>query len=273
MVPIVVLCSLFSSALLRASDEESSATSDGFVQLFNGKNWDGWYLKLRNGDEALAEKVYAIEDGVVHVFNDDFPEEYELGTGGNETHGLFYTEKKYSKYVLRFEYKWGTKIANNFDRWQYDAGCYYHVIDDKIWPVGIEYQVRYDHTTDRNHTGDLIRPKGTDYQWYPSEDGKTFLHPGDGGKPTTVEGWLHFAKPTENHNALNGEWNLCEIIVMGDQYAIHKLNGDVVNIAKGLTPGEGIIGLQSETAEIFYRNIEIKEFTEVVPMEAFLNQE
>lgn len=40
-----------------------------------------------------------------------------------------YANQKYSKYILRFEYKWGTKIANNFDAYQYDAGCYYHVID------------------------------------------------------------------------------------------------------------------------------------------------
>ena len=93
----------------------------------------------------MAIKVYAIEDGMVHVFNDDFPDEYELNTGENATHGLFYTNKNYSKYILRFEYKWGKRIANNFDQWQYDAGCYYHVFDDKIWPKGIEYQVRYNH--------------------------------------------------------------------------------------------------------------------------------
>lgn len=256
-----------------ASSGGDPRSDDGFVSLFNGKNWDGWYLKLRSGDEEMAKKVYAIEDGQVHVFNDEFPDAYKLDTGENDTHGLFYTNKKYSKYIFRFEYKWGKRIANNFNRWQYDAGCYYHVIDDKIWPTGIEYQVRYDHTKDRNHTGDLIRPGGTDYLWYPSEDGKTFLHPDEGGKPTTVEGWLHFAKPTDNHNALNGGWNVCEIIVMGGEYAIHKLNGEVVNIATNLTPGEGIIGLQSETAEIFYRNIEIKEFDEIIPMEVFTNQD
>ena len=246
--------------------------TDGFEKLFNGKNWEGWDLKLRSGDAEMARKVYAIEDGMVHVFNDEFPDEYKLGTGENDTHGLFYTKKKYSKYIFRFEYKWGTKIANNFEQWQYDAGCYYHVIDDKIWPTGFEYQVRYDHTKSRNHTGDFIRPGGTDYKWYPSADGKTFLHPKDGGKPETVEGWLHYASVPKKVNALNGEWNQCEIIVMGDQYAIHKLNGEIVNMASDLTPAEGIIGLQSETAEIFYRNIEIKEFDEIVPIEVFLNQ-
>lgn len=42
---------------------------------------------------------------------------------------------------------------------------------------------------------------------------------------------------------------------MGNTYSIHKLNGKIVNLATNLTLSEGIIGLQSETAEIYYRNI------------------
>ncbi|MDO7171615.1 DUF1080 domain-containing protein [Mariniflexile sp. AS56] len=272
------ICSLFcvsleaqQKAVVKNSVEKRTALDeDGFKNLFNGENFDGWYLKIRSGDEALAKKVFAIEDNMIHVFNDAFPNEYNLDTGENDTHGLFYTNKIYSKYILKFEYKWGSRTANNFNRWQYDAGVYYHVTDDKIWPVGIEYQIRYDHTTYRNHTGDLIRPQGADYEWYGTEDGKTYLHPKQGGKPEVKRDWLHFAKPTTNFNALNNEWNQCEIIVMGSQYAIHKLNGEVVNMAFNLSPGEGVLGFQSETAEIFYRNIKIKEFDEIPPAEVFL---
>lgn len=245
----------------------------GFTTLFNGKNFEGWYLKIRNDDDELAKKVFSIEDNMVHVFNDAFPKEYNLGVKENATHGLFYTQKKYSKYILRFEYKWGSRIANNFDRWQYDAGVYYHVVKDEVWPTGIEYQIRYDHTTNRNHTGDLIRPKDVQYDWYSTEDGKTFLSPNQGGKlETSKKDWLHHAVPTTNYNGLNDQWNQCEIIVMGDQYAIHKLNGEIVNMAFNLNPAEGIIGFQSETAEIFYRKIRIKEFDEIVPIDDFLKK-
>lgn len=57
---------------------------------------------------------------------------------------------------------------------------------------------------------------------------------------------------------------------MGSKYAIHKLNGKVVNYAANLTLEEGIIGLQSETGEIFYRNIMIKELNTDIPAEEFL---
>lgn len=246
------------------------APNDGFVKIFNGTNWDGWYLKIKSGDSLMAQKLFAIEDSVVHIFNSAFPDSFKLGTGENDTHGMFYTNKKYSKFILRFEYKWGTKIANNFNDWQYDAGCYYHVVDDKIWPTGIEYQVRYDHTKLRNHTGDIIQGNGTKYKWFPSADTTVFVSPKDGGKAQDVEGWMHYASTPKHFNGNNGEWNKCEIIVMGNQYAIHKLNGEIINMATDLAVGEGIIGLQAETAEIFYKNIEIKEFTEAIPMEKFL---
>jgi len=57
---------------------------------------------------------------------------------------------------------------------------------------------------------------------------------------------------------------------MGDKYAIYKLNGEVVNMAFNLKPGEGIFGFQSETAEIYYRKIKVKEFDEIIPAEEFL---
>jgi len=271
MISTLVALLLSAATYMNADTDPTSA--EGYEMIFNGENLDGWYIKLKNDDEELGKKVFAVEDGMVHVFNDAFPDEYNLGVPANDTHGQLYTKKSYSRYILRFEYKWGKRIANNFAKWQYDAGVYYHIIDDKIWPTGIEYQIRYDHTKERNHTGDLIRPEGTAYDWYASkngEDGETYLHPDKGGKPGGDGEWLHHAAPTDNHNALNDKWNQCEIIVMGGEYAIHKLNGDVVNMAFNLKPEAGIIGFQSETAEIFYRNIMITEFEEHMPAKMFL---
>ncbi|MDW5290768.1 DUF1080 domain-containing protein [Formosa sp. PL04] len=268
--PFILLGGLLALNVMVVHGQSDPLSDTGFVEIFNGENWDGWHLKLRNGDAEMAKEVFAIENEEVHVFK-DMPDSLNLSTGENATHGLFYTNKEYSNYILRFQYKWGEKITNNFDRWQYDAGVYYHVTDDNVWPIGIEYQIRYNHLTDKNHTGDLIRPKGAGYDWYSTKDGKTFLSPKDGGIPEDKSDWMHLAKPTKNHNALNDKWNTCEIIVMGGEYTIHKLNGEIVNMAFNLTPEAGIIGFQSETAEIYYRNIRIKEFETAVPIEVFLD--
>lgn len=258
----------FSLLAIAMSLSSCNGSKQDFIQLFNGKDWTGWYLKIRSGDSLLAEKVYAIEDGMVHVFNDEFPDSIEVNTGENATHGLFYTEKEYSRFIFKFEYKWGKRIANDFDKWQYDAGFYYHVIDDRIWPKGLEYQVRYNHITNTNHTGDMWC-NGTRFDWTSGTD-KCYLPEAEGGVLQERRGGEHRAKQTDNFHALDGEWNQCEVIVMGNQYAIHKLNGEVVNIGTNLSIDKGKIGLQSETAEIYYRNIYIKEFEEDVPMEEFL---
>ncbi len=215
MFGVIVMITTYSTVL-------SAKGRDGFENLFNGKNWEGWNLKIRSGDAEMAKKVYAIENGMVHVFK-DFPDSIDLNTDKNLTHGLFYTKKKYSKFIFRFEYKWEKKIANNFKQFQYDAGMYYHVYNDAIWPQGIEFQVRYDHIKKINHTGDYWA-SGTSFQWYAGEDGK-FLLPEDGGKEQPIKKGEHLALANAKFNALNNKWNKCEIIVMADKYSIHKLNG------------------------------------------------
>ncbi|MEO7413879.1 MAG: DUF1080 domain-containing protein [Opitutaceae bacterium] len=255
-------------ALLLPSAHAAAEADRGFVPLFNGKNLDGWNLKIRSGDAELAKKVFTVEDGMIHGFG-GLPDRYELDTGSNATHGMIYTTKKYRRFIFRFEYKWGTKIANNFAQFQYDAGCYFHVSNDKIWPTGIEFQIRYDSVNRVNHTGDFWSPPDTKIQWY-SADGRTFALPRDGGKPQPIKKAEHLGLANAPYHGLDGQWNKCEVIVMGGAYAIQKLNGVIINLATDITPSEGLIGLQAETAEIFYRNLEIKELTEDLPMEAFL---
>ncbi|MEM9261639.1 MAG: family 16 glycoside hydrolase, partial [Bacteroidota bacterium] len=136
--------------------------------------------------------------------------------------------------------------------------------DDKIWPFGIEYQVRYNHLTEENHTGDYWA-SNTRFQWRKGPDGRFAVD----GQLDEKRGGEHRATAAAPFHALDGEWNTCEVIVMDSTYSIHKLNGALVNYATELSVGEGIIGLQCETAEIFYRNIQIKELDEFIPASAF----
>jgi hypothetical protein len=248
---------------------QNTVSKDGFTNLFNGKDLDNWNLKIKKGDDEMPKKIFVPEKNMVHVFK-NVSDSLGLNKGGNETHGMMYTKQKYSRYIFKFEYKWGKKIFNNFNQFQFDAGMYYHVIDDKIWPKGIEYQVRYDSFKNENHTGDFWAPPGTSFQWYSSDSSKTFMASYNGGVKVPIKLREHRALKTAKYNALNDKWNQCEIIVMGNKYTIHKLNGEIVNLATDLNLSEGIIGLQSETAEIFYRNIMIKEFKEDVPIQTFI---
>jgi len=256
--------------------ELGAVDKEGYVNLYNGKDMNNWNIMCRNFNRDLAQKVFtAGEKGEMHVFK-DFPDEGTTNAGKSLTHCMFFTKENYSKYSFKFEYKWGTKTYNNFNQFQYDAGLYYHVFDVAIWPQGIEYQVRYNPLENRNHTGDIWN-SGAKFDWVADEKVsdpkmKTYLSSKDGGVVQEHRGGEHRAHKDAPFHALDGQWNQCEIIVMGNQYAIHKLNGVVVNVLTNLSLKEGVIGLQSETAEVFYRNIKIKEFKEDIPMEVFLNK-
>jgi hypothetical protein len=54
-----------------------------------------------------------------------------------------------------------------------------------------------------------------------------------------------------------GEWNTVEVISYNGK-CIHIVNGVIVNVGEEASVKEGKILLQSEYAEIYYRNIKIR---------------
>jgi hypothetical protein len=254
---------------LTTSESGKNNKENGFKPLFNGKDFEGWELLLRDGTPEEAQKVYTIDnDGVLHFFR-DLPEGSGSEIRKNAFHGVMATKKSYSMYQLKFEYKWGKKLVNNYRQFQYDAGVFYQITNLKVFPTGLQYQIRYNHEEDRNHTGDFWVTPGKNMQWY-SVDGITFTLPSEGGLPQPIKKGEHRVKSNTPYHGLDDEWNQCELIVMGDDYAIHKLNGKLVNMATNLSTGNGPIALEAETGEIFWRNIMIKEYEKPLPMKQFL---
>ncbi|MFP6769065.1 MAG: DUF1080 domain-containing protein, partial [Planctomycetaceae bacterium] len=72
---VVLTCSLCFSA-----DKKSE---DGFVPLFNGKNFDGWLIMGK-------KEGWAIKDGIIHS---------DGGRGGN----WLRTKRKYKNFILKVE--------------------------------------------------------------------------------------------------------------------------------------------------------------------------
>ncbi|MFD2587106.1 DUF1080 domain-containing protein [Croceitalea marina] len=262
--------------LVGCKTDLTQLNDNGYINLYNGQDLNDWNIMCRDFNKELAEKVFTSgENGVMHVFK-DFEDEFGFKENRNETHCMFFSNKEYSRYSFKFEYKWGAKRFNNFDTYQYDAGMYYHVFDAKVWPQGLEYQVRYNHLEDLNHTGDIWN-SGAQFDWYAQEGESStkelsYLSPQEGGVAQKYRGGEHRASKKTVYNGLNGRWNKCEVIVMGNKYAVHILNDKVVNVLRNLSHSKGVIGLQAETAEIFYRNIEVKEFNSDIPIEKVLEK-
>src|SRR6478672_9293694 len=74
-----------------------------WTRLFDGKSLDGWHIQLPNKKKNEdPDKYFQVEDGVIHVYKDQ-PE------GIAVTNGYIASEKEYSYYHLRLEFKWGVK--------------------------------------------------------------------------------------------------------------------------------------------------------------------
>ena len=132
--------------------------------------------------------------------------------------------------------------------------------EDVIWPFGVECQIQEGDTGDLWAIGTQVSSKVQQTIRNYAKDSEL------------VTRGTHDQKFQRFHRGYMWErsgWNKIEITVMGD-HAIFKVNGKVVNEAVDMKYRsedgnswipliKGKILLQAEGAEIFYRNIEIKE--------------
>lgn len=237
---------------------------EGFVSIFKGKDLGGW-KSIREGNEP-GTGLFSVD-----------PEEKAIQAYSGEEDGskqpidCLYTDKEYSSYVLKLEYKWLDRRfppQANHDR---DAGLLFHVHGklDKVWPHCLEIQLGESDakkTKERYLTGDLW-VIGKDVQVMNWREGRFFHKP---EAPLTSIGKdksYDSSDATINAEKPHGEWNEITLTVHGGDEAVFELNGKVVNSISSmssLVDGErvplakGRIGLQAEYAELLYRNIRSK---------------
>lgn len=141
--------------------------------------------------------------------------------------GYLMTEQEFGDYELTFEWKWPGKPGN--------SGCFVHCSGpDMIWPKGVEAQLQHQRAGDFWLVGDFklkIDPARFD-----KPSGRHYFHLKDG-----VE------KPL-------GEWNQYRIRCDGDTIKLW-VNGVFQNEGTNAEATKGKILLQSEGAEICFRNI------------------
>lgn len=197
------------------------------TKLFLPDDKNDWYIYLsKSGKDNDPKKVFAFEGDILHVSGEEF--------------GYIVTNKKYSNFHLTLEFKWGEKKYPPRENEKRDAGIMYHVNlynGDKIWPRSLEFQVQ------EGDCGDFWMTDSTSI--VPRE------------VPTPPKNW-HRVEKRKDAEKPKGEWNKAEIIVNNGRVT-HIMNGEVVNAAQLFNTKEGLILLQSEGAEIFYRNAEVEE--------------
>jgi hypothetical protein len=236
-----------------------------WIPLFNGRDLDGWYTFLqKHGKNSDPDHVITIEEGSIHLYK-------HAADGSHVVMGYIGTDKEYSNYHLRLQYRWGTKKFEPRYKLKRDAGLYYHILGpDAVWPRALQFQI------EQTNVGDLIALYGmTVDTWIDPKtrgaDMPTFQGPKQGGERRVLGGrGIAYQKHLAGEFEVDG-WNLVEVIAHGDN-TVHLLNGKVVNEGKNvrLTDPEkqgsspksitgGRIALEIEAAEIYFRNVELRD--------------
>ena len=253
----LIFCLSLSILPILAQDEE------GFVPLFDGKTLDGWKAARADGDNPGAFSVNEEEQAI----------QTYLGKEANSKQATdcLNTEKEYSHFILKLEYKWVGKRFAPRAKWDRDSGLLFHVHGDlkKVWPLCLEMQIGESpgdkphgrRSAGRFHTGDLfVLGKGLRTDTATSDE-KSYDPEVEPVTGTSIETKLGAEKPM-------GEWNEMELHVHGSEKAVFIFNGETVLETSNFTQvidGEtvplekGRIGLQAEWAEVMFRNIRIKE--------------
>jgi hypothetical protein len=142
--------------------------------------------------------------------------------------GYIKTKQAYDNFVLKLEWRWDpeTKQGGNSGVLLRQTG------EDRVWPRSVEAQLMSGSAGDFWNIGDV--PMKTD--------------------PDRTSG-----RNTKKRRAAErppGEWNSYEIIVDHDRITLY-INGELVNRAWDVEEMAGPICLQSEGAEIHFRNIRL----------------
>jgi hypothetical protein len=222
--------------------------------LFNGKDLTGWDTYLpETGLNNDPDKVFS----VVEV--DGAP---AIRISGQHFGGVS-TKQEYANYHLRLQFKWGTakwapRLNNNRDSGLLYHGTGEHGVGDGFWLRSQEFQVQ------EGDCGDYWGVAGGAFDIPVKKDGKNFVYDPKGEMMTFT-----WKTPNDRHvvkfpdaEKPSGEWNTLDLYCFGDS-AIHVVNGKVVMRLYKSNVTKGKIQLQSEGAEVFYRNLELTELTQM----------
>jgi hypothetical protein len=184
-----------------------------------------------------------------------------------EIYGGLTSLDEYQNYHLSFEVKFGDQKWEPRLKMPRDSGLLYHCSGShgafwNVWMRCLEYQVQ------EENMGDLFLLSGpkVDLPFSP----KTIKTPGtldNVWDPTQPFSPGIATERSVNYENPHGEWTQGEVFVLGQQ-AIHVVNSHVVlsldkaSMPDGTPLTKGKIQIQSEGAEVYYRNVKIRPISE-----------
>ena len=238
----------------------SSQKKEDVVHLFNKKNLDGWYTFLENrGKNNDPKNVFSISKGQIRISGEEW--------------GCITTDKEYENYHLITEYRWGGKTYAPRENNARDCGILLHSVGEDgakggIWMYSIECQIIEGGTGDFIVVGDGSEQFSITSTVKEEKQRGSHVYDPKGNPVTINSGRINwYGRDPEWKDEVGfygredlekpvGKWNRLECIVK-DGTITNILNGKVVNMAREVKPGKGRIQIQSESAEIYFRKVDL----------------
>ncbi|NOT74111.1 MAG: DUF1080 domain-containing protein [Cyclobacteriaceae bacterium] len=200
------------------------------INLFNGKDLEGWHTDVPKMDEdSTMKSPFIVREGLL------------VSMGKPEGHLI--TDQAYQNYRLEVEYRFASKPGN--------CGILLHVSTPRMlygmFPKSIETQMAHENAGDFWCIGedisvpDMDKRRGDKKEWGATE-----------GKLRRI---LNLTDGSENSV---GEWNTM-IIECVERTIKVWVNKDLVNDGSGCTAEKGQIAIQAEGSEVEFRKFELIE--------------
>ena len=256
---------------------QSSPKPGQWRSLFTGKDLAGWETYLDSpysADKSVKSPPIGLNNDPGHVFSVVTTDGKPALRISGETFGGINTLADFGNYHLRLEFKWGQKQWPPKLGQPRDSGLLYHSTGahgtPMLWMESFEYQIQEGDCGDYWGVMDVV----TDIAARKNETGKYVYQPGSQAvtfQDKTPNGRSCLKSPNTPATAEkpSGQWNVVDLYCLGDT-CLHVLNGTVNMVltnTRHLVNGKiealtsGKIQLQSEGAEVFYRNIQLRNIT------------
>jgi hypothetical protein len=254
-----------------------STSSDEWSSLFNGVDLSMWEKYLGPRYDSTIGKwdttVMGINNDPTNVFSVVENDGSSVIRISGEMFGGISTKQEFKNYHLRLQFKWGQSKHNPKKKAKRDSGLLYHAnghhgADAGFWMSSQEYQIQ------EGDCGDYWGVAGGSFE-IPAQRqiDSTFVYNRDQPLQLFNEKSIHGRHCIKNSDAEKpyGNWNQLELVCIGDT-AIHILNDKIVMVlfhSSILRNGKleplkkGKLQIQSEGAEIFFRNIEYRPIKEI----------
>lgn len=259
------------SLIFLSSAFAQSSQPANWQTLFNGKDFTGWetYLDRPSAKDNQNKDLppLGMNNDPNHVFSVVQVDGQPALRISGETFGGINTLANFENYHLRLEFKWGTqKWPPRLDRPR-DSGLLYHSNGPHgtpmLWMESFEFQIQEGDCGDYWGVMDVL----ADITAQKNDKGNYVYRPGAPSVPfqdkTPVGRWCIKYPDAEKPS---GQWNVLDLYCFGDT-CLHVMNGKVNMVltkTRHIVNGQvipltkGKIQLQSEGAEIFYRNIQVQ---------------